>query len=297
MDNIQPPNPLDKFKEKVEKYEEKLSMIQAKKEDRNRTVVLLLLIVAALFIYTSRTYAITPAEKGLAIAMESDKRDTGFKDQTANMKMILRNKQGQESIRNIRLKTLEVKNDGDKSLSIFDSPKDVKGTALLSFTHKTGPDDQWLYLPALRRVKRISSSNKSGPFMGSEFAYEDLSSQEVEKYTYVFLKEDTLNGEPAFVIERDPIDPKSGYSKQHVWLHKEHYYPMKIDFYDRGKKLRKTLTQTEFHQFKNQYWRPGVMEMVNHQTGKSTRLEWTNYKIGIGISASQFNKNALKRIK
>ena len=125
----------------------------------------------------------TPEEKGLEIAVEADRRDTGFHDSTATMAMLLKNRRGDESTRDIRVRTLEQKNDGDKSLTIFDRPADVKGTAFLSFTHKSGPDDQWLYLPALKRVKRISSRNKSGPFMGSEFAYEDLSSQEVEKYT------------------------------------------------------------------------------------------------------------------
>ena len=126
----------------------------------------------------------TPEEQGLVIAREADRRDSGFGDFTANMRMVLKNRHGQESIRLIRIKTLEVADDGDKSLSIFDNPKDVKGTAFLTHSHKTGDDDQWLYLPALKRVKRISSRNKSGSFMGSEFSYEDIASQEVEKYTY-----------------------------------------------------------------------------------------------------------------
>ena len=134
----------------------------------------------------------TPEQKGLSIAQEADRRDSGFGSYTNDVKMILRNKQGQESVREIRSKTLEVEGDGDKSLVIFDKPRDVAGTALLSFTHKEGPDDQWLYLPALKRVKRISSSNKSGPFMGSEFAYEDLGSQEVDKYTYKWLRDEEL---------------------------------------------------------------------------------------------------------
>ena len=119
------------------------------------------------FLYPLSTMAETPEEKGLAIAVEDDKRDNGFDDFTANMVMILKNRQGEESTRDIRNKTLEVDGDGDKSLVIFDKPRDVKGTALLNFTHKTGSDDQWLFLPALKRVKRISSSNKSGSFMGS----------------------------------------------------------------------------------------------------------------------------------
>ncbi|MDX2456508.1 MAG: outer membrane lipoprotein-sorting protein, partial [Gammaproteobacteria bacterium] len=136
----------------------------------------------------------TPEEKGLAIAQEADRRDSGFRNYTNDVQMILKNKQGQESVREIRSRTLEVDDDGDKSMTIFDQPRDIKGTALLSFTHKTGPDDQWLYLPALKRVKRIASDNKSGPFMGSEFAFEDITSQEVDKYTYKFIRDDTLNG-------------------------------------------------------------------------------------------------------
>ncbi|MCK4739413.1 MAG: outer membrane lipoprotein-sorting protein, partial [Deltaproteobacteria bacterium] len=112
-------------------------------------------------------------EQGLAIAKEREKRAKGFVDFTGDMEMILKNRHGEISTRQMRTKTLEVKGDGDKALSIFDTPRDVKGTAFLTFSHKSGDDDQWLYLPALKRVKRISSSNKSGSFMGSEFAYED----------------------------------------------------------------------------------------------------------------------------
>ena len=122
----------------------------------------------------------TPEEKGLAIAVEADRRNTGFENSTADMLMILKNRHGQESRRQMRFRNLEVEGDGDKSLTIFDSPMDVKGTAFLNYTHKEGDDDQWLYLPALKRIKRISSRNKSGSFMGSEFAYEDIASQEIE---------------------------------------------------------------------------------------------------------------------
>src|SRR5690554_2158322 len=91
----------------------------------------------------------TAEEKGLAIVEEADKRDTGWVDSTANMRMILRNKQGQESERILRIKSREVECDGDQSLTIFDTPRDVKGIAFLSYTHALTPDDQWLYLPAL----------------------------------------------------------------------------------------------------------------------------------------------------
>lgn len=239
----------------------------------------------------------TPEEKGLAIATEADKRDTGFGDSVAELTMELRNKNGDSSIRVLRTQTLEVQNDGDKSLSIFDKPADVKGTAMLTFTHPVSSDDQWLYLPALRRVKRISSANKSGPFMGSEFAYEDLSSQEVEKYHYRWLRDEIYNDVDCFVIERFPIYENSGYTKQVVWIDKAEYRLQKIEFYDRKDALLKTLTAGKYEKYLQQYWRAMELMMVNHQTGKTTRLVYANYQFQTGLSAADFNKNALKRAR
>ena len=239
----------------------------------------------------------TAEEKGLAIAQEADRRDTGFGNYTNDVEMILKNKQGQTSTRKIRSKTLEVADDGDKSLTIFDEPRDVQGTALLSFTHKEGPDDQWLYLPALKRVKRISSDNKSGPFMGSEFAYEDITSQEVDKYTYKYISDDSLNDMDVFVFERYPKDRKSGYTRQIIWLDKEHYKERKIEYYDRKNSLLKTLTFDDYKQFRDRYWRARDMMMVNHQTGKSTRLLQSNYEFDVGLDDRDFDKNALKRAR
>ncbi|MES0328565.1 MAG: outer membrane lipoprotein-sorting protein, partial [Gammaproteobacteria bacterium] len=162
----------------------------------------------------------TPEAKGLAIAVEANKRDNGFSDSTANMTMELRNKQGDTSVRHIRIKTLEVEGDGDKSMSIFDKPADVKGTAFLTFSHAIKADEQWMYLPSIKRVKRINSKNKSGPFMGSEFAFEDIASQEVEKYTYKYIRDEQIktrefpNGVDCFVVERYPAYEHSGYTRQ-----------------------------------------------------------------------------------
>ena len=237
------------------------------------------------------------AGRGLAIAVEADRRDAGFGDLTAEMVMVLRNRHGQESRRDIRLRTLEVDGDGDKSLSIFDRPRDVEGTAFLSFSHTTGNDDQWLYLPALSRVKRISTSNKSGPFMGSEFSYEDISSQEVDEYTYTWIRDETLDGVGMYVVERVPVDKNSGYTKLITWIDREHFRTMKVEFYDRKGSLMKTLTPEGFHQYLEQFWRPDVMNMVNHQTGKSTVLDWTNYQFQTGLSDRDFDRNALKRAR
>lgn len=256
-----------------------------------------IILLSGLIAFAGTAYAETAEEKGMAIAVEADKRDQGWGDQATVMKMTLRNSQGAESTREIRGKTLEVDGDGDKSLTIFDTPRDVKGTAFLSFTHTLKSDEQWLYLPALKRVKRISSSNKSGPFMGSEFAYEDISSQEVEKYKYKFIKDDKYNGRDVFVLEQYPQYKKSGYTKQVAWIDKEMYQPLKIEFYDRKRSLLKTLTQHEYKKYLNKYWRPARLEMVNHQTGKSTTLLWKSYKFKNGFRKRDFDRNSLKRAK
>lgn len=253
--------------------------------------------VGILLLVPMLTRAETAAEQGLAIAIEADLRDSGFGDFTAELQMILRNRHGEESTRNLRSNNLEVADDGDKSMVIFDKPRDVKGTAFLSFTHKSGPDDQWIYLPALKRVKRIASNNKSGPFMGSEFAYEDISSQEVEKYTYKFIDEAVLDGQKTFIIERYPVDKNSGYTKQVVWIDQTHYRFLKIDFYDRKNTLLKTLTYTGYQQYQEKYWRADEMHMINHQTGKSTLLKWQDYQFTTGLTEKNFNKNSLKRAR
>ena len=239
----------------------------------------------------------TAEERGLEIAIEADRRDTGFNDNTAGVMMVLRNRHGESSERQMKIRTLEVENDGDKSLVTFDHPRDVKGTAFLSYTHKEGADDQWLYLPALKRVKRIASNNKSGPFVGSEFAYEDISSQEVEKYTYKYIKDDMLDGKSVYVVERYPVDPKSGYTKQITWIDQDEYRVWKVEFYDRKGDLLKTLNYEGYNQYLDQYWRADKFFMQNHQTGKSTELVWSDYNFGTGLSDRDFDQRSLQRAR
>lgn len=237
------------------------------------------------------------ATRGLQIAQEADRRDQGFKDSTVTLRMTLRNRQGASSVRELRIRTREVPGDGDKSLITFDTPADVKGTALLSFTHKSGPDDQWLFMPEVKRVKRIASDNKAGPFMSSEFAYEDLSSQEVEKYGYAFLRDEPLDGVAMHVFERYPVDPKSGYTRQVVWLDQAELRVHKVEYYDRKASLLKTLTAKGFQQYLGKHWRPSELTMVNHQTGKSTVLEFRDYKFATGLKDKDFDQNALANAK
>lgn len=253
--------------------------------------------VIALSLVSGTSLAQTPEEKGLAIAKERKARDLGWGDSTAKAEMILRNSKGQKTVRKMKIKALEIDNDGDKALTIFQQPRDVKGTAFLSFSHAVKSDEQWMYLPALKRVKRIASRNKSGPFMGSEFAFEDLSSFEIEKYTYKYLKDEIINNELSFVIELDPVDKNSGYTRQLVWIDQSHYRAQKIEFYDRKNSLLKTLTFLDYKLYLDKYWRPSKQAMLNHQTDKSTDYIIHELTFQQGLKEKDFNKATLKRAR
>ena len=244
---------------------------------------------------TSLAAAQTPEEKGYAIALETDNRDKGWEDSSASMRMVLRNRHGQESVRQIRVVNLEMESDGDKGLTVFDEPRDIKGTAFLSYSHALVPDEQWIYLPALKRVKRISSSNKSGPFMGSEFAYEDISSFEIPKYDYLYLRDEVFEGNNCYVLELRPQYQYSGYTKSYVWIDKKEYRNQKVEYYDRKNSLLKVQRFTDYQLYLGQYWRAHTMTMDNKQNGKSTTLYWTDFKFKTGLTSADFKKNDLKR--
>ncbi|MDA5194606.1 outer membrane lipoprotein-sorting protein [Govanella unica] len=252
--------------------------------------------VIALLLLTTVAHAETPVEKGLAIATEADQRNRGFKDSEAQLTMTLKNAQGQESRRVLRIRILENPSAGDKSLVVFDAPKDISGTALLSYANGIEPDDQWLFLPDVGRVKRISGANRSGPFMSSEFAYEDMSAPKIEKYTYQYLRDEACGPLTCQVIERKPVYADSGYSREVIWLDREHLRPWKVDFYDRRNELFKTLTYSGYKAY-GKYWRAHQMVMTNVRTGKSTDLEFSGYRFGIGFNDGDFSQNALKRVR
>ena len=239
----------------------------------------------------------TAEEIGLQIALDASARNDGFGNLTAGMTMLLRNKQGQESQRSVRFKVLEAPEDGDKSLFVFDQPRDVQGTALLIHGHLQGLDDQWLYLPALKRVKRISSSTRSGSFMGSEFSYEDLSNPEVEKYTYRYLRDEPCGELTCSVNEQVPVDRKSSYSRQVVWQDTDELRTWKVDYYDRKNAHLKTLVMADYQQYVDRYWRAHEMTMENHLTGKSTVMNWTDFQFQTDLDERDFTQTGLRRVR
>lgn len=239
----------------------------------------------------------TPEAKGLAIAELRKARDTGWGDSQSEMKMILRSPSGKENTRVIKTKSLEVQTDGDKTLMVFEQPKDVSGTAFLTFSHIDGPDDQWIYLPALKRIKRIASKKKSGSFMGSEFSYEDLSSFEISKYDFKYLRTEACGDAQCYVIESYPKDKYSGYTRMITWTHVDEMRTEKVEYYDRKKSLLKVMTVSKYEKFDDKYWRPIVSVMENKQTGKTTEIHSIGLRLKTGLTEDDFSKNNLKRAK
>jgi hypothetical protein len=232
------------------------------------------------------------AKRGLAIAKKMDKANSGYKGEYTKVEMLLVNARGDEITRKLEGRAMETKSDGDRSIIQFNWPADVKGTRLLTWTHKKGHDDQWMYLPAVNRTKRISSRNKSGSFMGSEFSYEDLGSQEVEKYEWKYLGDETLGGTKTWKLSRTPTEKRSGYSKQVLWVDTEILNPIKIKYYDRKGDLLKTAKFAyakygDFHRAKS-------IAMKNHQTRKRSVLTWQTRKVGKSYSSEDFESDSLE---
>ncbi len=234
----------------------------------------------------------TVEERGLRIALENERAGDDFGGEVAESELVLINAQGDRTVRRMRQRTLEVPGEGDRSIVIFEWPADVKGVRLLTWSHKTADDDQWLYLPSLRRVKRISSRGQSGSFMGSEFAFEDLGSQEVEKYSWKLVEEGDFEARPCWRLERTPKSPRSGYSRQLLWVDKEYRQPLEIEYFDRKGELLKV---ARFRQYRllDRWWRPHEIEVENVQTRKHSIVRWQGRALDGGFTAAEFESESL----
>jgi outer membrane lipoprotein-sorting protein len=240
---------------------------------------------------------LTPEEAGRQIFVEADRRNSGYVDLEVDLQMILRSPRGVANERLLRIKQLEVPQDGDKILLVFDSPADVRGTALLSHAHKVADDDQWLFLPALKRVKKIASQNRGRPFVGSEFSFEDLSTPEVEKYTYLYLGEEALNGLPCYVVQRVSKHGTSAYSKELFWIDQQALRVQQVEYFDPAGRLEKRL-QVDDYQLYGTHWKAHRMQMQNLQTQRSTELLWHDYKFQVGLDDNRdFSVNSLRRVR
>ncbi|MDX1692149.1 MAG: outer membrane lipoprotein-sorting protein [Ketobacteraceae bacterium] len=239
-------------------------------------------------VISAPSMAQTAEQKALDIARQADKQDTGYVDERVDVDMILIHNSGKKLTRESHWRIKERRTDGDMRLYVFHSPEDQRGAAILSHGHIDRADDQWIYLPSLGRSLMISNENRSGSFVGSEFSYEDINSQEIPKFEWRYLREDTLRGRKVHVSERRPRDPFSGYSKQHLWVDQENLYTMRIESFDRKGTHFKTAEITGWKLLQG-FWRQAKIEMTNHINKNVSILEFSNRSINTGLEAEEFS--------
>jgi predicted RND superfamily exporter protein len=254
------------------------------------------LILTALVLLPAPAGAGPADDRGLAIMTEQDRINSGFQTEITLYKMVLMNAQGDRSERIMEFRTLEGVTEGDKTLIIFKAPPDISGTGLLTHQNRIGDDDQWLYLPALRRVKRIASANRGSSFVGSEFTYEDLTPLELNKYRHKYLRDDMVGDQPVWVVEAVPQFKDSGYSRMEMFVRKDNHQTARTNFYEKkGDQLKKIGTFEGWSKVDGKWWRARSVRMDNTQTRKSTLLETVEAKIGVSLSARDFTARALEK--
>jgi len=232
-------------------------------------------------------HAQSPEERGLAIAQKAEGLTDRYNDLTADGKMVL-NAGGGQSVREFSYKAQNISG-GNQSVLVFSWPGDIRDTGLLTISSAGRSDDQWIFLPAARRVKRISSSSRSGSFVGSEFAYEDMVDQDLNDFSYLWVREEGC----CDVVERYPTYA-SGYEKQVVWYSKSSGLPQQIEYYPKRGNKSKVLKISGYRNY-GSVWRPSQMMMSNLLTGRSTSLSWNNYRFNIGLGSGDFTTRALER--
>ncbi len=219
-------------------------------------------------------------------------RPTGD-DQTSELAMTLINKSGAQRVRKIKQFTMDL-GAVEKSIMFFLSPADVKNTSFMSWTYDSDQgDDQWIYLPALKKTKRISSDSKSDYFMGSDFTYDDLGDRKLEDDTHKFLREETLDGKECYVVESVSKDEDYMYSKTLVWVDKSNFIGVKKEFYDEDEDLLKVLAIKEIEEISG-IWVIKNSEMENVQKNHRTTIVLSN-QINTGISESKFTERMMMR--
>lgn len=239
----------------------------------------------------------TPEEQGTALAQELLARNAGWKDLAGTVEMTLTDASGAEANRKFSLKVLEraSKEDGDKSLIVFEAPADVKGTAVLSHASASGEDEQWLFLPSTKRTKRISAANRTGAFAGSEFSFEDLTGNDARKYGWKVIGEAACGEATCLQVEAVPKDSGSAYSKRVLFVDKAELRIARIEFFDKQGGKLKTLAYGDWQKLGEKYWRAQKWEMKNHQSGKGTTIRFASMKLGNGFTVADFAQAKLGR--
>ncbi|RLD61059.1 MAG: outer membrane lipoprotein-sorting protein [Bacteroidetes bacterium] len=230
---------------------------------------------------------------GKQIVEKAYNRPTGD-DQTSNLTMTLTNKSGSQRVRKIKQFTKDF-GEVEKKIMFFLSPADVKNTSFMNWSYDSDKsDDQWIYLPALKKTKRISSDSKSDYFMGSDFTYDDLGDRKLDDDTHKLLREETINGKPCYVVESVSKDEDYMYSKTVTWIRKDNFIGVKKEFYDEDEELLKILTIKKVEKISG-FWIITHSEMKNVQKNHKTSMVLSNVQVNSGVSASKFTERIMMR--
>ena len=215
-------------------------------------------------------------------------------DQTSDLTMTLVNKSGNQRVRKIKQFTKDLGN-VEKSIMFFLSPADVKNTSFMSWTYDSDKsDDQWIYLPALKKTKRISSDSKSDYFMGSDFTYDDLGDRKLEDDTHKLLREETIDGKVCYVVESVSNDEDYMYSKTIAWIIKDDFIGFKKEFYDEDEELLKILRIKKYEKIAG-FLVITNSEMKNVQKNHKTSMVLSSVQVNTNISASKFTERIMMR--
>lgn len=227
-------------------------------------------------------------KRGREIAATVDRNDAGFADYVVDGRMTLRRPGGAVAERSFQMNTLEVRDGGDKRLVVFSQPRDLAGFVSLTYTNPGAPDDQWIYLPAAKRVKRLAARDKTGSFAGSEFSYEDIATWELSNYDYEFVRDEPC-GEPKTTCHTIANLPKyaySGYAKLVETIDPRIWQPVRIVYFDKSGRELKRLEFHGYQKFDGKYYRPTRIVMTNLRDNAVSEIAWTGYKFKTGLKAA-----------
>ena len=199
-------------------------------------------------------------------------------------------------VRERRIQTLTLTENGlTNTITVFLSPASVKNTRFLTRQRNDGTDDQWIYLPALGRVKRIAASEGSGSFMGSDFSYSDMASTtyDTDEANHTLIREETINNRNAYVIESIPFTT-SDYGKTVIWVDKETYLPLKVEFYEKDETTLLKRLITDDIAFTEERWITKSITMTTLATNHSTRIEILQAKYNIPMNSGYFTTSFLE---
>src|SRR2546426_11891438 len=238
------------------------------------------------------------AQSGLEI-MQRQRELQHVRDEEDRQVLRLVSKSGATKERRVTRWVLSGPNDLDKILVRFQAPRDVENTALLTWEAADGNDDQWLYLPSVKKPKRTAASSKKNRFMGTDFAYEDLRSEPLAVHTYTLLGADVVDGADCWIVDAKPATERqaadSGYSHRKIWIRKDHHVTIKREFFDRQDRLEKVETHRRLVNVAGSVWRSDEVEMRDVQNGTRTVVTVESRVVNRGLRDDFFSEAELIR--